>query len=282
MAESQPRELRRLPKSVRDISFRPDMPGEASSHDLFLEEESLSSPELHIGKYSTNNGILAYVDGNADTFCIPLGFIPYMFHNPLSEKGLTPEMYRKIESIYGGMGKSEVMALFHWAGYRSSQEHFFVPHSNDAGQWAYDILTESKFLPRIQRQLDMEKRNRRLGVESRVVLLDQFAERFKPAWEEFDWFEHWVKMSGMYNTNNGVLVYVDQYAIPHVAPYEGDLKEGLRDSGFEHGDVYVPHSNDAGQWLLHMFPGELEERGKRLDRERLEALRREAGVIVVE
>ncbi len=281
MVEQPLRELRRLPKFVRDISFRPTPDIAGGERPDLVDDHELSSPELHIGTYNSNNGMVAYVDGNAEVFCIPMGLIPYMFHNSLGEKGLTQETYRKIENIYGERA-SKIMGALQEAGYVSSRENFWVPHSNDAGAWAYNLLTESKFLPRIQRQVDMEKRNRRLGVESRLVLADQFSERFKPAWEEFESFEHWVKTSGMYNANNGVLVYVDQHAIPHVAPYEEGLREGLRASGFEIGHVFVPHSNDAGAWLHYMFPRELERIYAGHGRRSLEAQRREAGIVVIE
>jgi len=44
--------------------------------------------------------------------------------------------------------------------------------------------------------------------------------------------------------------------------------------------VFVPHSNDGGAWLHYMFPRELEQREQKYRQERLEAIRKEAGIAV--
>jgi hypothetical protein len=261
---NQTRTLAKLPKTLRDISFRPDQSREDGNVSHSLESK--------MGTFDYNNGMLAYVDGMGDVYCVPFRFSPRD-----AEDGMTFELSDRIASIYGRDGQN-IPKMFREAGYQNGS--FWVPHSNDGGAWGSKIFKDAKVIARVARQLEMEKVYDRLGVEPQLDVPEELADKFKPAWEGFDDFGYLVKNVGRFGSNNGVVAFVDKYAIPHVAPAEGELFEGLREAGFKSEGVFVPHSNDGGAWLHYMFPRESEQREQKYQHERLEAVRKEAGVAV--
>jgi hypothetical protein len=288
------RVLKELPKLLRDISFRPmrsiEEQGLDSDYDLksgMLKEgnqliQALSVSDVgryfsQMGKYYSNNGMIAYADGMGDIFSIPDS--NFDLHN--SGRGMVLELQDRIREMYG---RDNICRMLEDAGYKHSA--IFVPHSNDCGNWAHMIFNDARVIDRIERQFNMEKYYKRLGNEPKLDLPQDIADRFKPSWEGFDDLGANIQCIGLFNSNNGVISYVDKYAIPHVAPAEEDLSEKLKDAGFKEGNIWVPHSNDCGVWIRYMFPREehriLEESIRENNRHRLEYLREQAGIVVQE
>jgi len=257
--------IKKLPKIVRDISFRPNR---------FPKDNEINYLEEKMGTFSYNNSMLVYVNGIGEVYSIPL-----RFSSGDTEDAMTLELSDRMKDNYGADGE-KIPQMLKESGYQNG--YMFVPHSNDGGHWGSELFRDAKIIPRIKRQFEMEKLYARLDVEPKLDVPENLAKNFRPAWENFDDFGHWVKNIGKFSSNNGVISFVDKYAIPHVAPYEEELPKALRKVGFKCEAVFVPHSNDGGHWLNYMFPRELERIESKYQKERLEAVRNEAGIVIQE
>ncbi len=55
---------------------------------------------------------------------------------------------------------------------------------------------------------------------------------------------------GFYDTNNGVLAFVDENRDYWICPLPNpDAVRVLREAGYRAGSIRVPHSNDRGFWI---------------------------------
>ena len=243
------KKITKLPKVLRDVSFRPDQSREDGKVPVSIKYMIHATGDRLVSEFGTfdhNNGMLAYVDGMGDTYCVPIRFSPSDVEN-----GMTQELSYRVSDLYGENGNN-ITEMLRDSGYQRGS--FGVPHSNDGGEWGSKIFKDARIIERIERQLEMEKVYSRLGVEPQLDVPEELADRFKPAWESFDNFGSLVKDIGRFHSNNGTLAFVDKYAISHVAPAKRELFEGLEKAGFEGRYIGVPHSNDCGKWLHEMFP----------------------------
>lgn len=63
-----------------------------------------------------------------------------------------------------------------------------------------------------------------------------------PASETDRWGNHY-EQKGMFNSNNGILTFVDIEARQFVAPSTPERMQELEDAGYKEGSMYVPFSN---------------------------------------
>lgn len=264
---TEKRTLHKLPKFVRDVSFRPAM----------LGGEDTSTNLKDMGKFHGNNGMIAYVDGNGEYHCVPMRF-------PTSRNrgGTTQDEFDHIVNTYGE-GGSQITEALQASGYIN--EGIFVPNSNDGGEWGTRIFEEARVMDRIMRQYSMDTLYERLGIDPELEVPENVLEASKPAWEGFDSFDGCVQQMGKYDINNGVLAFYDTQAVPHVMVYDENAVQELEEAGFEKG-AFVPHSNgpyvdsvgNTDPWIETMFPGELEKRVERDRTKGLEDARDRAGI----
>ena len=90
--------LKRLPKVVRDISFRPDESREDGKVDYRIESK--------IGTFDFNNGMLSYVDRMGDVYCVP-----FRFSLKDIEGARTSQLLDRIANIYGAGGQNVVQMI---------------------------------------------------------------------------------------------------------------------------------------------------------------------------
>ena len=240
----------KLPKELTEISFGPGYPFGVEHEDYLSEMKSSKGYKSIVGKYNIHGGVLAYVaaeerngEPTSEVYSIPL--------SEIFREDLSPELREEIHRLYGKNGE-KIYGMLEEAGFERDKD-LYVPHSNDLGVWSSKIAKDAHILERIERRMKIANMYERLGMKPKVELPDDIAKEYlRPAWEGFENGEYWLLNSGFYDTNNGVLVVVDEYGIPYVGVRGKELEEKIEEAGFRRGRVFVPHSNDEGVWLKYM------------------------------
>ncbi len=266
--ETVTKEIKDVPLNVLYLSFHPGTPEDNKPVDA-----SKYNLEKHIGEFAYNNGMIAYVNHNAEVNLIPIGALQRRAEE-LGQKLFFHRGKRVGDYVMKEIDRESIEKQLENAGY--SKGYFFVPHSNDAGQWADKIVKDEKVIEVLMKQKAIENFYAEKGIKPTEVP-ENIMREFRPAGEGLNaGYKELIEEEGKMGVNNGTLAAVIN-GITYVAPYTEELETSLKELGFKKDSIFVPHSNDS-RWINWMFPHKVKDISYKLEKREQTRIREENGI----
>lgn len=228
--------IKPLPLDIYKLSFY--IPPKGVDTLWFGEKKDITYPinewslKVYLGSYFHNNGKIVFVDDKGDTFVSPFA----------SE--LTPALiecgYRE-RSMYVPFSNGDVpedkVLLLKWKQLCALSRRAYKTRSEERKVRRRNELANKKGiskLPGVVYNMSMEIPKE--GFET--IFFDTEKDITRPIYEwELDY------ALGTYCSNNGRLVFVDNYGNTYVTPYVSEVKNYLVDAGYSKASLFVPLSN---------------------------------------
>lgn len=261
------RSIIKLPRELREISFRPNYPFGVEHEDyLYKMKKSIGAnpyKDYIVGEYNFVGGNIAYVTAEVrDSIIIE---IPYVI--PLSgifREDLDLKLEEEIHKLYGRNGE-KIDNLLEKAGYRKNSE-LYVPHSENADEWGEKLVKRARVLSIIEQRMNSKESDHTLETEPKIEIPDNLVNYFRPAW---DWPPiNIVKSSagkytstGMYNvaSDTNTIAAYDRSGIPYIGLKKEGVEKKLEQAGFKKKEAlytpqaFVQRTKDLYDWLNYMF-----------------------------